>query len=116
MTDLIETANKHFIPVYQRYPVILDHGEGVYLYDQTGKKYLDFGSGIGVCALGYGHPVYTASLQKQLAALSHTSNLFYNEPAMTFMTELFNRDTIKYCSIPFEVFNYEKTKNKTDSS
>lgn len=92
MTDLIETANKHFIPVYQRYPVILDHGEGVYLYDQTGKKYLDFGSGIGVCALGYGHPVYTASLQKQLAALSHTSNLFYNEPAIQ-AARLFNQSS-----------------------
>lgn len=90
MNNLIETANKHFIPVYKRYPVILDHGEGVYLYDQTGKEYLDFGSGIGVCALGYHHKIYTAALQKQLEMLTHTSNLFYNEPAIN-AARLFNQ-------------------------
>lgn len=49
MNPYIEQANQQFVPVYNRYPIVLDHGEGMYLYDTEGKRYLDFGSGIGVC-------------------------------------------------------------------
>lgn len=49
MNPYIKQANQQFVPVYNRYPIVWDHGEGMYLYDTEGKRYLDFGSGIGVC-------------------------------------------------------------------
>lgn len=51
MNPYIQEANQQFVSVYNRYPIVLDHGDGMYLYDTEGKKYLDFGSGIGVCGL-----------------------------------------------------------------
>ncbi len=72
-------AEEAYLHTYNRFPVAFSHGEGVYLFDVNGKAYLDFGSGIGVCALGYHHPVYTAGLQAQVGKLMHTSNLFYHE-------------------------------------
>ena len=82
MNRYIQEANQQFISAYNRYPIILDHGEGMYLYDIDGKRYLDFGSGIGVCGLGYHDPNYTRMLQGQIEKLLHTSNLFYNVPAI----------------------------------
>lgn len=82
MNQWIEIAEQEFVPVYHRYPVVLERGEGVFLYDIYGKKYLDFGSGIGVCALGYHDMAYTNSLKNQIDKLLHTSNLFYNVPAI----------------------------------
>lgn len=76
MNRYIQEANQQFISAYNRYPIILDHGEGMYLYDIDGKRYLDFGSGIGVCGLGYHDPNYTRMLQRQIEKLLHTSNLF----------------------------------------
>ena len=67
---------------YNRFPMVLDHGEGMYLYETDGTKYLDFGSGIGVYALGYGNKEYNDALKAQIDKLLHTSNLFYNEPAL----------------------------------
>jgi len=67
---------------YSRYPVVLDHGESVYLYDVNGKKYLDFVSGIAVFALGYGNGEYNNALKEQIDKLIHTSNYFYNEPVL----------------------------------
>lgn len=90
MNPYIEQANQQFVPVYNRYPIVLDHGEGMYLYDADGKEYLDFGSGIGVCALGYHDPNYTCLLQKQIEKLLHTSNLFYNVPSIE-AAKLFNQ-------------------------
>ena len=60
----IQEANQQFASVYNRYPIILDHGEGIHLYDTDGKRYLDFGSGIGVCGLGYHDPNYTRMLRE----------------------------------------------------
>lgn len=82
MNPYIQKADQRFVSVYNRYPIVLDHGEGMYLYDTEGKRYLDFGSGIGVCALGYHDPQYTRMLQEQMEKLLHTSNLFYNVPAI----------------------------------
>lgn len=82
MNSYIQEANQQFVSVYNRYPIILDHGEGMYLFDVDGKRYLDFGSGIGVCGLGYHDPNYTHMLQAQIEKLVHTSNLFYNVPAV----------------------------------
>ncbi len=67
------------LPTYDRYQVLLERGEGVHLYDDKGRKYLDFLSGIGVNALGYGHPAIRQAIQEQSAKLIHSSNLFFHE-------------------------------------
>lgn len=79
---IMEQAEKAVLHTYNRYPVVLDHGEGVYLYDTDGKKYLDFAAGIAVQALGYHYPGYDEALKAQVDKLLHTSNLYYNVPAM----------------------------------
>lgn len=77
----IEQAENALLHTYNRYQIVLEKGEGVYLYDDEGKKYLDFAAGIAVCSLGYGHPRYTKALKSQVERLMHTSNLFYSKPA-----------------------------------
>lgn len=79
---IIEQAEEAVLHTYNRYPVVLDRGEGVYLYDTEGKKYLDFAAGIAVQALGYHYPGYDEALKEQTGRLLHTSNLYYNVPAM----------------------------------
>jgi acetylornithine/N-succinyldiaminopimelate aminotransferase len=71
--------SKLLLSTYDRYPVLLHRGRGVYLYDDKGRKYLDLLSGIGVNALGYAHPAITRTIAKQAGLLVHTSNLFYHE-------------------------------------
>lgn len=78
----MEQAEQALVHTYNRYPIVLDHGEGVYLYDTEGKKYLDFAAGIAVCSLGYGHPEYNAALKEQMEKLLHVSNLFYTAPVI----------------------------------
>lgn len=73
----MEQAEQALVHTYNRYPIVLEHGEGVYLYDTEGKQYLDFAAGIAVCSLGYGHPEYNAALKEQMEKLLHVSNLFY---------------------------------------
>src|SRR5215469_2467724 len=67
------------VPTYDRYRVLLRKGKGVYVYDASGKKYLDFLSGIGVNALGYGHPAIRKTMTRQANLLVHSSNLFFHE-------------------------------------
>ena len=74
----IEETNAGLIHTYNRFPVVFEKGEGVYLYDDEGKKYLDFASGIAVCGLGYGNKKLTDALKNQVDLLMHTSNLYYN--------------------------------------
>ena len=76
----IEEADKVLMPTYNRYPIVLDSGQGVYLYDVEGKKYLDFASGIGVFALGYNNEEYNKSLKEQIDKIIHTSNYYYTKP------------------------------------
>ena len=76
----IEKAESALLHTYNRYQVVLEKGDGVYLYDVDGKKYLDFAAGIAVCSLGYGHPKYTEALKNQIDSLMHTSNLYYSKP------------------------------------
>ena len=71
--------SKLLLATYDRYPVLLHKGRGVHLYDDKGRKYLDFLSGIGVNALGYAHPAITRTIARQAKLLVHTSNLFYHE-------------------------------------
>ncbi|MCM1105595.1 MAG: aspartate aminotransferase family protein [Blautia sp.] len=75
-------AEQRLLHTYNRFPLVLDHGEGVYLYDTEGKEYLDFASGIGVCALGYSNEGYRNALKRQVDTLLHTSNLYYNTPTV----------------------------------
>ncbi len=82
MQALIEEAEKDLLHTYNRYQIVLDHGEGVYLYDVNGKKYLDFVAGIAVFALGYGNREYNDALKAQIDKILHTSNYYYNEPAI----------------------------------
>ena len=78
--EYIERAENAVLHTYNRFPVVFDHGEGVYLYDLEGKKYLDFGAGIAVFSLGYGNQEYNEALKNQIDKLLHTSNLYYNVP------------------------------------
>ncbi len=78
--SLIDQAESHILHTYNRYPTVFDHGEGVYLYDMEGKRYLDFAAGIAVMALGYGDEEYNQALKGQIDKLLHTSNLYYNQP------------------------------------
>ena len=82
MKEYIEEAEKDLLHTYNRYQVVLDKGDGVYLYDIEGKKYLDFVSGIAVFALGYNNKAYTDALKGQIDKLIHTSNYYYNIPAI----------------------------------
>ena len=78
--QIISASDNAFLQIYHRFPVAFDHGDGVYLYDAEGKKYLDFGAGIAVMALGYNNKHYNDALKTQIDKLIHTSNLFYHEP------------------------------------
>lgn len=82
MEEYIKEAESLLMHTYSRYQIVLDRGEGVYLYDTNGKKYLDFGAGIAVFALGYGNREYNDALKAQLDKLIHTSNYFYNVPSV----------------------------------
>lgn len=78
----IEEAEQALLHTYNRFSLVLDKGEGVYLYDTDGKKYLDFAAGIAVQALGYGNKEYNDALKNQIDKLTHTSNLYYNVPTI----------------------------------
>ena len=80
--EYIKRGEQCILKTYNRFPVVLERGEGVYLYDADGKKYLDFGAGIAVFALGYHHKEYNEALKNQIDKLLHTSNLYYNIPAV----------------------------------
>ncbi len=80
---IIQTAEGSLLHTYNRFQIVLDHGEDVYLYDTNQKKYLDFAAGIAVFGLGYSNEPYKTAVKEQFDKLIHTSNLFYNEPAAT---------------------------------
>ena len=82
MQNYIDEAEKALLHTYNRYQIVLDKGDGVYLYDLDGKKYLDFVSGIAVFALGYNYKDYNDALKAQIDKLLHTSNYYYNVPAI----------------------------------
>lgn len=80
--EYIDTAEQELLHTYNRFSLVLDHGEGVYLYDTEKKAYLDFAAGIAVCALGYSNEAYKNALKDQVDKLLHTSNLYYNVPTI----------------------------------
>lgn len=78
--QIINKAESAILHTYNRFQVVFDRGEGVYLYDTDGKQYLDFASGIGVQSLGYGNEEYKQALKNQIDKLTHISNLYYSDP------------------------------------
>ncbi len=78
--NFMERAEHVLLHTYQRYPIVWDHGEGAYLYDVNGEKYLDFVAGIAVFALGYDNKEYNSALLSQAEKLLHTSNYYYSVP------------------------------------
>jgi acetylornithine/N-succinyldiaminopimelate aminotransferase len=79
LEHVAELERKYLLTTYNRYPVVLDRGKGVFVYDVDGKKYLDFVSGLGVNALGHAHPRIVKTIRDQAAKLLHVSNLYYHE-------------------------------------
>lgn len=77
MASTVEMGQEYVMNTYGRFPLAITHGEGVYVYDETGKKYLDMCAGIAVNALGYNYPALTAALQEQVTKMLHISNLYY---------------------------------------
>ncbi|MDD3339111.1 MAG: aspartate aminotransferase family protein [Lachnospiraceae bacterium] len=80
MNDYMTESEEYVLHTYNRFPVVLEKGEGVHLYDTDGKEYLDFAAGIAVFALGYNYPGYNDALKNQIDNIVHTSNLYYNIP------------------------------------
>src|SRR6184192_852710 len=74
-----ETFARFVVPSYARFDLVLECGQGSYVWDVDGKHYLDLGGGIAVCALGHAHPEMTKTLAEQSRKLIHASNLYYNE-------------------------------------
>jgi acetylornithine/N-succinyldiaminopimelate aminotransferase len=79
--DIIAEGEQYLLHTYNRYQIVLDHGDGMYLYDTEGRRYLDFCAGIAVFALGYNNKELNEAISRQLGKIVHTSNYFYNEPA-----------------------------------
>ena len=89
------------ISTYERFPVLFERGEGVYLYDSEGRRYLDFLSGIGVNALGHSHPAIVKALTDQAAKLIHISNLFFHQyqaEVAELLKEFSGLDRVFFCN------------------
>lgn len=97
-----QAAEKQLLlQTYDRHPILLKRGEGVHLFDDAGTQYLDLLSGIGVSALGYGHPAITRTITAQASTLLHTSNLFYHDGTATLavkLTEITGMDRVFFCN------------------
>ena len=86
-----ELFAKNVVPSYGRFELVLSHGAGSYVFDVSGKRYLDLGSGIAVCCLGHAHPAITEALVEQSRKLIHVSNLYFTEPQGRLAAELVQR-------------------------
>ena len=75
----MDLEREYLLQNYARYPLVLDRGEGCYVYDVDGNRYLDFIAGIGVNALGHAHPRIVKVIREQAGLLIHSSNLYYHE-------------------------------------
>lgn len=81
--DIYTLDAQHYLPVFKRYPLILDHGDGAYLYDRDGRRYLDFLAGIAVNVLGHAYPPLVEAIARQAGRLIHCSNLYYTAEQAT---------------------------------
>ena len=86
--EVIQIENQHYMPVFTRLPIVLEHGEGCYVYDSEGNKYLDFLAGIAVNALGYGNKKLAGAISEQAGKLIHCSGLFYTKPQSELVRKL----------------------------
>src|SRR6204780_2638584 len=92
---------KLLLPTYERQPILFTRGNGVYLWDSEGKRYLDFLSGIGVNALGHNHPAVQKTIKRQAGRLIHISNLFFHEyqaELARLLTEISGLDRAFFCN------------------
>jgi acetylornithine/N-succinyldiaminopimelate aminotransferase len=80
LSDIRKLFQRNVVPSYARFDIALDHGEGSYVFDVAGRRYLDLGGGMGVSALGHAHPEITDALLEQSRKLVHVSNLYFSKP------------------------------------
>ncbi len=101
LSSVQAAESKLMVPTYDRNPILLTRGKGVYIYDSEGNAYLDFLSGIGVNALGYSHPAITKTIAAQAGKLVHTSNLFFHEYTVELaarLTKASGLDRVFFCN------------------
>ena len=89
--ELIKIEDDYFINTFTRQPIVLDHGEGVKVFDIDGNEYLDMFAGIAVNALGHNHPKLVKAIQDQAEKLIHVSSIYYNEPALIYAKKLIDK-------------------------
>lgn len=125
---LVAEGEKVLYKTYNRFPIVFDHAEDVYLYDEGDNQYLDFGAGISVCGLGYSNKLVKEAMKAQIdKGLLHTSNLFYNEPAIEAgekLLEVSEMDKVFFTNSGTEAvegalkiarrYQYNKKSGKTD--
>ncbi|KKN18910.1 hypothetical protein LCGC14_0951060 [marine sediment metagenome] len=101
MEDWIERGNKVIMNTYSQFPIVMEKGKGVYLWDSNGNKYLDFVAGIAVNALGYNNSDYVKEISNQLSKLQHCSNLYWMIPSIELSEILVQHscfDRVFYCN------------------
>ena len=86
--QVVEMTEQYYMPVFGRYNLVLSHGDGPYVYDNEGKKYLDFLAGIAVNLLGHAHPKLVAAIAQQAGKMIHCSNIYYTEVQATLVKKL----------------------------
>lgn len=95
--EYMDMSEENLLHTYNRFKIVVEKGDGVYLYDTDGKKYLDFAAGIAVFAFGYGNKKFNDAIKEQIDKVIHTSNLYYNVPASIAakrLTELSGMDRV----------------------
>lgn len=99
--SIIQAEQKYIVQTYKRPPFVLERGEGVYLYDTEGRRYIDFVAGIAVNALGYGHPAVLQAIREQAERLIHVSNLYHTAPHVELAQRLVENsfaDRVYFCN------------------
>ncbi|WP_292602024.1 acetylornithine transaminase [Methanobrevibacter sp. UBA212] len=99
--ELIKIEDDYFINTFTRQPIVLDHGEGVKVWDIDGNEYVDMFAGIAVNCLGHNHPKLVKAIQDQAEKLIHISSIYYNEPALIYakrLVEMTSFDRIFYAN------------------
>ncbi len=110
--DYIDGAESALLHTYNRFPLVIDHGDGVYLYDTDGKEYLDFAAGIAVQAFGYNNKEYNDALKAQIDKVMHTSNLYYNVPIMNAAKRVLNASRMNRVFLPTAVQRRSRVQSK----
>ena len=101
MNNIMSNGEQYVMHTYNRFPIALTHGEGMFVYDTEGKKYLDFGSGIAVNSLGHNNPALVKAICDQAQKLIHVSNLYWTEPQVSLAKKLVENgslDKVFYCN------------------